>query len=423
MKYLSNSSVLGRLGLALGAVAVSVFALASERQATQGANEVLPVTQRGLSGAGGGGIQTSTIDDDTPVPPVGSLGGPSSALTGPDLEQWLRGRLLFDKDFHKSDGLGAPGMNADSCRACHQDPVIGGAGNLELNVSRIGDDQGGGGPFTDLPDGQMLSKLFPSFIEGREEYDFGQFDNYVFEQRQTPPLFGLGFIDEITEATIVANADPSDLDGDGIVGVPRMIDVNGVPEIGRFGWKGQIPNVLDFVRDAMGGECGITTEDDGRGFGMRTDLDAVADPELPIVDIDDIAFFLNNLAAPPRGGNTDPAVAVGETLFSQIGCAKCHVPTLQGPAGPVDLYSDLLLHDIWPANFRGMAEPGAGVGLYQTPPLWGAVHSFPYMHDGRAETLEEAILLHDGTALTVRQSFEALPQADKDALILFLEDL
>ena len=422
MKQLSNFHTQGRLGIVLGAVAVSSLALASHREATQGTNVVLPVSQRGLSGVGGG-TQPAIIDDDTPIPPVGTLGGPLTTLSGPDLDQWVRGRKLFDKDFHKSDGLGAPEMNADSCRACHQEPVIGGGGNLELNVSRLADDQGGTGPFTNVGHGQMLSKLYPAYTEGREEYDFAQVNNYVFEQRQTPPLYGSGLIDGIAQAEILANEDPMDLDGDGIVGVARMIDVGGTPEVGRFGWKGQIRFITDFVHDAMGGECGITTPADGRGFGMRTDTDGVSDPELPMVDVDDIAFFINNLAAPPRGGNTDPQVAVGETLFSQIGCAKCHIPTLQGASGPVDLYSDLLLHDVWPSTFRGMAEPGADIGVYQTPPLWGLVHSFPYMHDGRAETIEDAILLHDGTALAVRQSYEALPQADKDALILFLEDL
>lgn len=426
MKQLMNPQLQSRLTLVLGAFAVSALALVSQREATQGTSVIFPVQQRGLAGTGPGaaGSLSMIIDDSTPIPPVGTLGGPLTALVGPDLDQWVRGRKLFDKDFHKSDGLGAPEMNADSCRACHQEPLIGGGGNLELNVSRWGDDASGTGPFQDVAGGQMLSRARPPFHAGREEYDAAFATQYVFEQRQTPPLYGVGLIDGISQAEILSNEDPTDLDADGIFGVARMLTVNGVPEVGRYGWKLQIPRVVDFVRDAMGGECGMTTEDDGRGFGMRTDADGVSDPELGIVDIDDIAFFINNLAAPPRGGNgTDPVVLNGETLFSQIGCAKCHIPTLQGAAGPVDLYSDLLLHNIWPSNFRGMAETDAGVGVYRTTPLWGAIHSFPYMHDGRAETIESALLMHDGEALAVRQAYEGLPLADQEAIIAFLSDL
>lgn len=430
MKHLKDPQVQSRLTLVLGAFAVSTLALVSQQEATQGTNIVLPVNQRGLAGTGtgpggGGGIPVSIIDDSTPIPPVGELGGPLFQLTGPDLDQWIRGRKLFDRDFHKSDGLGFPEMNADSCRACHQEPVIGGGGNLELNASRYGNDGGGFGVFQDPPTGQALSRFHPPFVAGREEYDPALATQFVFEQRQTPPLFGVGLIDAISDATILANEDPTDADGDGIFGVARMVDVGGgMQEVGRYGWKGQIPLISDFVRDAMAGECGLTTEGNGRPFGARTDGDPVNDPEISITQIDDMAFFINNLAAPPRGGNAnDPQVLNGEALFGTVGCAKCHIPTLTGGLGPVDLYSDLLLHNIWPSNFRGMAEPGADVGFYQTPPLWGAKHSFPYMHDGRAETIEDAILLHDGEALAVRQAYEALSATDKEAVLAFLNDL
>ena len=87
------------------------------------------------------------------------------------------------------------------------------------------------------------------------------------------------------------------------------------------------------------------------------------------------------------------------------------------------LYSNLLLHNVMPAGFRGMAEPGAGVGLYRTPPLWGVKHTAPYLHDGRAETLEQAILQHAGEAQVSRDGFVALSAADREALVLFLQDL
>jgi len=357
-----------------------------------------------------------------PVPPVGALGGPETALSGPDMDRFLRGRALFDRNFHRTDGLGLPELNADSCRACHRDPVMGGAGPLELNVSRFAFDNGGAGPYQDLPGGQAASKLRPPYVVGREEYDPLTAD--VFEQRQTPPLFGGGLITEIFDAEILAHEDPSDSNGDGIRGIARMVNTGGpTPEVGKFGWKAQIPRVGDFVRDALGGECGITTPDDGRGFAFVSDADPVPDPELSQADLDDLVFFLENLAAPRRVGSDSGAVQGGEMLFLSIGCAVCHVPALQAPSGPVGLYSDLLLHDVMPPSFRGMSEPGAEVGLYRTPPLWGIRLTAPYMHDGRAETLSAAILAHDGEAASVRDAYFGLSPVARAAVIAFLEDL
>jgi CxxC motif-containing protein (DUF1111 family) len=339
-------------------------------------------------------------------------------------EQFERGQALFDHRFTIEEGLGGPGLNADSCRACHRDPAMGGAGPLELNVSRIGRDENGAGPFSNVSGGQLLSKLFPPTTHGREEYEtFGANAPDVFEQRQTPSLFGSGMIDQIPGAVITANEDVNDANGDGIFGVARRIEVAGVIEIGRFGWKGQIPRLADFVDDAMFGELGMTTPDNGRGFAFLSDDDSVADPEISADEVADIAHFMSELPAPERGGSTDPRVAQGLSLFAQVGCAKCHTPSLPSPMGPVPLYSNLLLHNVMAPGFRGMAEPGAGSGFYRTPPLWGIKDTAPYMHDGRAEDLDAAIRAHDGEASTVRGNYEALSDEEREALLLFLEDL
>ena len=359
---------------------------------------------------------------DAPVPAVGEPGGPSRILTEEEMAQWLRGRELFDRNFHRSEGLGTPELNADSCRACHQDPAIGGAGPLELNVSRFGHDDGVPADFMDLTGGQALSKLRPPYEAGREEYSTIEAD--VFEQRQTPTIFGAGLIDGIAEVDILANEDPTDANLDGVYGVARMIDTGGSsPEIGRFGWKAQVPRVADFARDAMGGECGITTPDDGRGFALVTDADGVADPELSQSQLDDLIFFLNHLAAPKPGGSASPLRTQGEMLFTDIGCATCHTPSLPGVDGPVPLFSNLLLHNVMPDDFRGMAEPGADVGFYRTPPLWGNRDTAPYMHDGRAETVDEAIRAHFGEANAARQAYEALSDDERAALLHFLADI
>jgi CxxC motif-containing protein (DUF1111 family) len=335
------------------------------------------------------------------------------------------GLALFDRDFHRSEGVGTPDMNADSCRGCHLDPVIGGAGALELNVSRFGDDGHGTYPFQNLPGGQGLSKLRPPWVGGRENYDPATAT--VFEQRQTPALFGGGLIDSVPDVEILSHEDPYDANGDGILGVARLVDVNGTLEVGRFGWKAQIPRLLDFVADAMANELGITTPDDGRGFALLSDADPVPDPELSAEQVDLLHRFLSELPAPERKLSDDPQVAsqvaLGEALFQTVGCAVCHIPVLHGSHGPVPLFSDLLLHDVMPAAFRGMAEPGADVGLYRTPPLWGVVDTPPYLHDGRAADLREAIAAHESEAAGVVQAFLGLALPEQEALIAFLRSL
>ncbi len=340
-----------------------------------------------------------------------------------DDPRFVRGKELFTRAFHRSSGLGLPDFNGDSCRACHQDPRLGGSGALELNVSRFGRDTGGSGPFQDVAGGQSLSKLRPPHVAGREEYSgiFPAPD--VFEQRQTPALFGLGLLDSISDLSILANEDPIDADQDGIFGVARRLDFNGTIEIGRYGWKAQLPTIRDFVHDALAFELGLTTPNEGRGIGQHADGDEVADPEVGAGQISDLEFFVKNLGAPVRGGSVDPDVAVGESLFDSVGCAKCHRPSLPGLNGPVPLYSNLLLHNVMPADFRGMAEPGAGVGMYRTAPLWGIKDTAPYLHDGRAETLEQAIELHAGEAQGVTDAYLALSAEQKLALMKFLRDL
>ena len=227
-------------------------------------------------------------------------------------------------------------------------------------------------------------------------------------------------IDGIADSVILANEDPLDNNGDGVRGVARLIDTGSGLEVGKFGWKAQIPTVSDFVRDAISSELGLTVFDDGRGFGLLTDSDGIADPEMPIQEYEDLIFYNQHLAAPPRAG---VAVAEGEALFTSIGCATCHIPELPGVNGPVPLYSDLLLHDIHDVDFRGTAEPDAPVGMYRTPPLWGLRKSAPYLHDGRATTIQAAIEQHFDEAENSRLNYEALTASEREQLLLFLQDL
>jgi len=103
--------------------------------------------------------QAEFVDDSTPIPGLGQPGSPTPGLSAADMDQWIRGRRVFDRDFHLEHGLGTPEFNGDSCRGCHQDPAIGGAGGLDLNVFRFGQDNGGLGPFSNLPGGQVASRF------------------------------------------------------------------------------------------------------------------------------------------------------------------------------------------------------------------------------------------------------------------------
>lgn len=252
--------------------------------------------------------------------------------------------------------------------------------------------------------------------------NFPQLDADIFEHRQSPSLFGMGLIDGIADPTIAANADPNDDDGDGISGRLSITDGG---QIGKFGWKGQVPSLEEFVRDAVTVELGMTLPlQEGLTFGKIHDNDAVADPEMGLEEAANLLFFMSNLAAPARQtGGDAAAVERGEAVFSAVGCAKCHSPALEGADGPVRLYSDLLLHEILPVGTLGIEDASANMREFRTAPLWGIGSTAPYMHNGAADTLTQAIELHAGEADGARADFEALSASQKTDLIEFLESL
>ncbi len=356
----------------------------------------------------GGADQKSDglLPPDAPIPEVGEPGAALSSLAAEDHDRFLEGRRLFDMDFTIQMGLG-PAFNGDSCRACHFAPVIGGAGPLGVNVMLHGtlDDEG---VFTAPESGLILSKLTLPGVP-RIEPDSG---HNIFEPRQTPTVLGLGLIDSIDEATILALADPEDLDGDGVRGVASVLPDG---RVGRLGWKANVPSIREFIRDAMTNEIGVSLpEEEGMTFGAHSDSDAVPDPEISSAQIDDMAFYLANLAPPaPKGEDSE-----GAELFVEVGCAGCHRPVLEGRDGPVPLYSDLLLHDVAPEGHLGVGDTPR---LFRTAPLWGLSDTAPYMHDGLAATVADAIAAHHAEGLASRQAVEGLGESQRAALFKFLE--
>ncbi|MHC4817504.1 MAG: di-heme oxidoredictase family protein [Planctomycetota bacterium] len=350
------------------------------------------------------------VDPTDGVPPVGEAGAPHRLLSPAETDRFLRGRLLFDRDFLGGDGIG-PVMNGDSCRACHRDPVVGGAGGIDVQVQRPAVSDGDGG-FTSPPETGDLAQTHSRPGVAREEIPA----NVAFvEERNSPTILGLGLVQDIRDETILLGEDPDDLDGDGITGVAHILDGGAV---GKLGWKANVPDLRAFVRDAMGNEMGITVPDDGNPFGFVSDSDNAPDPELSQVDLDDIVFFLELLDFAPKRPPTTQTLE-GEALFQTIGCARCHAPVLDG----VELYSDLLLHDVQPEDFVGVTQGMATSGLYRTAPLRGLRDTAPYFHDGRSEAVDDAIRRHEGEAAAIRAAYEALTQAEREALLAFLDSL
>jgi len=349
------------------------------------------------------------VPPDAVVPPVGALGGPTRALDASEEALWLEGRRIFDRDMFISEGLG-PVFNGDSCRACHFEPSISGAGPIGVNVQHHGTLVAE--VFEAPPTGTAIPRVTLPGVPRIEPTEGAN----VWEARQTPHTFGLGLIDGISEETILANADPDDADGDGISGRPHIVAGD---RVGRFGWTAQVPSVREFIRDAMGAEIGLTVpEEAGLTYGAFSDADGVADPELSTLDLDASEFFLVTLSPPPSP--SDPAA---EAIFEQVGCAGCHIPSLEGADAEVPLYSDLLLHDVADDDYEGVPQGMATDREFRTPPLWGLSLSAPYMHDGTASTVEAAIEAHHGEASVSVTAFGELAAADRAALLEFLGEL
>ncbi|MEX1368465.1 MAG: di-heme oxidoredictase family protein [Nannocystaceae bacterium] len=370
-----------------------------------------------------GGAEQATpglLPVGAPIPEPGVPGAPLAAAVADDAgrELWLQGRALFDLDFGENDGLG-PVFNGDSCRGCHFDPLdaegkptVGGAGPTDVNVMRHGNLDADGN-FTAPAYGTILHKLTVSGVPRREHTD----EHNMFEQRQTPTTLGLGLLSAIDDDDIRALADPDDLDGDGIRGFPHELP-NG--RVGRLSWKGGVTDVREFVRDAMSAEMGITVPVDELSlFGSTSDQDGIADPEITNEQIDAMAYFIANLAPPMPTAD----VPGGIEAFTMAGCDGCHVPEIPGSGEgfPTPAYTDLLLHSVAPAGALGIDDGEAMGTLFRTPPLWGMATTGPYMHDGEALTIEQAIAAHDGEAQASRAAYEAMSEDDRATLIRFVE--
>jgi len=385
------------------------------------------------------------------------------------LHEWTHGDPLAAR----GDGLG-PVFNASSCVACHQQGGAGGSGSLEHNVTvftrapKAGEGAARGVihqfaidaasqetlqnvsaqfPKKSRPTLADLLALLPKPANPPDRVQTIR-DDAVPEidigQRNTPALFGASVIDAIPDEAILANERNQRLK-------LRLSGLNGeeVPagraaklshkRVGKFGWKANIGNLSEFVRVACANELGL-------GNPLQAQPASLSQPDyrprgLDLTDqqCDQMTAFIASLPRPreviPASAAEAARAVAGKKHFKQIGCTNCHTPDLAEAQG---IYSDLLLHQMGEGLGGGgsygeeppesSAQPDFDGGStspseWRTPPLWGVADSAPYLHDGRAATLAEAIKLHSGQAAPSANRFTGLSDVQQEELIAFLNTL
>lgn len=402
-------------------------------------------------------------------------GGPVSGLSSSELEVFLAGQ----DDIQEVDsvqgtipgtGLGlGPRFNNDSCGGCHAQPAPGGSSPFVNPQVAVATKAGAtnivpffitiDGPVRDAIRRSPVNLLNLYTITGRTDAPGCAISQPDFDAEAArnnlafhipTPLFGGGLVETIDDATILANrrAHSTRKAALGIHGRPQVLAPEGA--IGRFGWKAQGRSLLLFAGGAYNAEVGVTTlvspterdqtpscqfnatPEDHFNFDAPNPVDALPD----FVKIALFARFL----APPTPAPDTPSTARGRALFSLIGCALCHTPSLVTGASVsralggkrVDLFSDLLLHRMGPGLADGIAVGVAGRDEFRTAPLWGLGQRIFFLHDGRTPDLRQAITAHASVgdaefppseANAVIAAFNALDEAKKQDVLNFLRAL
>ncbi len=303
-----------------------------------------------------------------------------------------------------------------------------------------------------LADGTIVSLRAPTYDFANPAYG-APVEGLMFSPRVAPQMIGLGLLEAIPAADILALADPDDANHDGISGRPQIVPSVefGVPMLGRFGLKAGAPTVREQSAGAFAGDMGLSTPLNPDPWGdctvaVATCIDAPHGQEPEVRDglevdgesLDLVTFYSRNLGVPERRGVGDPVVLKGKEVFYSAGCQACHTPKHvthrldSQPEQSFQLiwpYTDLLLHDMGPGLADNRPEGRATGTEWKTPALWGiglteqvSGHS-QLLHDGRARSVLEAILWHGGEAQPQRDTVAALSTEDREALLAFLESL
>lgn len=365
------------------------------------------------------------------------LDGPIEGLSAEQKRMFLRGDVAFnDEVFTRETGLG-PLFVASSCGTCHAGD---GKGHPFTTLTRFGQSDTISNQFLQRGGPQLQHRSIIGFAG--EQIPAGA----VFSSFTPPANTGLGFVDAVSDAALLALADENDADGDGISGRPNWISVpqyatlrqgsieRGGKYIGRFGKKGATYDLLQQTVTAYNQDMGINSTYEH--FNTYNGQDA--DPEVTNQTVQDVVFYLQALKAPVQRLQNDADVQAGQQLFNSIKCGSCHTPQLQTGNFQITAlahqtfspYSDFLLHDMGPALNDGYTEGTALPAEWRTPPLWGLGLSknsqggaYFLLHDGRAKSIEAAISLHGGEGQQSKLAFQNLSLTDKANLIKFLESL
>ncbi|MGC6455169.1 MAG: di-heme oxidoredictase family protein [Coraliomargaritaceae bacterium] len=392
------------------------------------------------------------------------------------IEDFMLGRRLHHTNFQNGShsepgnpvftqqmGKIGPRFITRSCVECHVNngrslpPATG--QNLEQAVVHVGSDAKG------TPHGSYGSVLQPNSLQGSaepsiriESYEtitgqYGDGTSYTLRKpvysfnpnynapdyytvRMAQQLIGLGLLEAIDEGTILAQADPEDEDGDGISGKARLVTdpETGEIRLGRFTHKAGQATIEHQIASAMNGDMGIATHLFPILDGDTTNSSA----ELSSTELEQMTKYVALLGVGARRNLDDNAALQGEALFTSIGCVDCHTPEqTTGSHHPlaelrnqtIRSFTDLLLHDMGPSLADNMGEGNALGSEWRTPPLWnigltsGVSGGEAYLHDGRARSLEEAILWHGGEGEASMNAFKNLSSSQRDALIAFLRTL
>lgn len=411
-----------------------------------------------------------------------SFSTPAPNLSIESEELHFKGDLAFEQAFVNApapvaSGLG-PVFNNISCSNCHagdgrgRPPEAGQPfSSILMRISIPGTDAHGG-PMYASGFGKQLQQrgvigkaaevsIHTSFQEISGTYEdgtpyslrkpiFAITNSYIplppdamYSTRIAPAVFGLGLLEAIPESTLRSLADEADANGDGISGKANYVydPESGTIMIGRFGWKANNPTLYAQTAGAYNEDMGVTSsllKVESCHGQPQADTSLVDDPEIDDEVLKATTFYVRTLAVPARRKIGDELTRTGEKIFVEAKCASCHVQKIQTgylkdvpevSYQTIRPYSDLLLHDMGEGLSDGRPDYLASGTEWRTPPLWGIgltklVSGFTYfLHDGRARTLEEAILWHGGEAEPSREHFRKLPKADRDALIAFLQSL
>jgi CxxC motif-containing protein (DUF1111 family) len=348
----------------------------------------------------------------------------------------FRGDTGFNRVFTSETGLG-PVFVATSCASCHAGD---GKGHPFTTLIRFGQSDSTGNLF--IADGgpQLQNRALPGFTP--EHLPIGA----TYAKFTPPAVTGLGFLELVSDVDILAMADPTDANGDGISGNPNwnslpsyvVTNSNALTQNGkyicRFGKKAGVYNLLQQTVNAYNEDIGITSIYNPKDVYSFLDID----PEISTQIVHDVVFYLQTLKAPIQRQQNDAEVLTGKQVFANIGCNACHKETLKTGYSAITAlsnkefhpYTDLLLHDMGSGLDDGYTEGSAKTNEWRTPPLWGlglSPHaqggSYFLLHDGRARSIEEAILLHGGEGSASKKKFQNLSQTAKTALLKFLKSL